>query len=120
VTNQLKYLSLNHYEVGKDTSSSSSTQLVDVHSIQSINLKGKQQPRWNKNKNHNNNHKGGNNNNNNNNNKSKDDHNNDKSNNNVGEGNKEKRKVKFPCNLCKEDHLTHLCPKIEEASSLIV
>jgi hypothetical protein len=27
--------------------------------------------------------------------------------------------VKFPCKLCKEDHLTHLCPKIEEASRLI-
>jgi hypothetical protein len=57
---------------------------------------------------------------NNNNNKAKDDNNNDKSNNNVGEGKKEKRKVKFPCKLCKDDHLTHLCPKIEEASRLIV
>ena len=27
-----------------------------------------------------------------------------------------KRKVKFPCKLCKDDHLTYLCPRIEEAS----
>jgi hypothetical protein len=27
--------------------------------------------------------------------------------------------VKFPCKLCKDDHLTHLCPKIEEASRLL-
>jgi hypothetical protein len=60
------------------------------------------------------------NNSNNNNNKSKDNNNNDKSNNNVGVGKKEKRKVKFPCKICKDDHLTHLCPKIEEAFRLIV
>jgi hypothetical protein len=27
--------------------------------------------------------------------------------------------VKFPCKLCKDDHLTHLCPKIEEASRIL-
>jgi hypothetical protein len=27
--------------------------------------------------------------------------------------------VKFPCKLCKDDHLTHLCPKLEEASRLL-
>ena len=26
-----------------------------------------------------------------------------------------KRKVKFPCKLCKENHLTYLCPRIDEA-----
>jgi hypothetical protein len=54
-----------------------------------------------------------------NNNKAKDNTNNDRSNNNAGEGKKEKRKVKFPCKLCKYDHLTHLCPKIEESSRLL-
>jgi hypothetical protein len=54
-----------------------------------------------------------------NNNKTKDSANNDRSNTNVGEGKKEKRKVKFPCKLCKDDHLTHLCPKLEEASRLL-
>ena len=29
--------------------------------------------------------------------------------------NKKKKKVKFPCKLCSESHLTHLCPKINEA-----
>jgi hypothetical protein len=35
--------------------------------------------------------------------------------NNVGEGKNEKKKVKFPCNLCMDDHLTHQCPWLEEA-----
>ena len=30
-----------------------------------------------------------------------------------------KRKVKFPCKLCKDDHLTHLCPRMEDASKFI-
>ena len=28
-------------------------------------------------------------------------------------GKKEKKKVKFPCNLCHDDHFTHLCPLME-------
>ena len=35
--------------------------------------------------------------------------------NNVDGGKKEKKKVKFPCKLCHEDHLTHLCPLMEQA-----
>jgi hypothetical protein len=27
--------------------------------------------------------------------------------------------VKFSCKLCKDDHLTHLCPNIEESSRLL-
>jgi hypothetical protein len=116
VMNQLKDLSLNQSVAGQAKASSSTTPSVDVHSVQSSsNPNGNQQPGGNKRKGRGNNHKGGKNNNN----KAKDNNNNDKSNNNVGEGKKEKRKVKFPCKLCKDDHLTHLCPKIEEASRLI-
>jgi hypothetical protein len=32
---------------------------------------------------------------------------------------KEMRKVKFPYNLCTDDHLTHLCPKILEAMRIL-
>ena len=32
---------------------------------------------------------------------------------------KEKRKVKFPCKLCTDDHLTHLCPKLMEVARLL-
>jgi hypothetical protein len=86
-----------------------------VHSVQSsTNPNGNQQPGGNRNKGRGNNHKGGRNNN-----KTKDNTNNDRSNNNDGEGKKEKWKVKFPCKLCKYDHLTHLCPKLEEASRLL-
>ena len=30
-----------------------------------------------------------------------------------------KCKVKFPCKLCKDDHLTYLCPCIDEASRFL-
>ena len=42
-----------------------------------------------------------------------------KTNERVGEGQKEKKKVKFPCKLCARDHLTHLCPKIQDAQCLL-
>ena len=42
-----------------------------------------------------------------------------KTNERVGEGQKEKKKVKFPCKLCAGDHLTHLCPKIQDAQRLL-
>ena len=36
------------------------------------------------------------------------------------EGNTKKMtKVKFPCKLCGDAHLTHLCPKITEAKRLL-
>jgi hypothetical protein len=40
-------------------------------------------------------------------------------NNNVGEGNKERRKVKFPCKIYTDDHLIHLYPKLVEAGRLL-
>jgi hypothetical protein len=114
--NQLKYLSLSHHVAGHASALvSTTTQSADVHYVQSSsNPNGNQQPGDTKKKGRGNNHKGGKNNN-----KSKDETNNDGSNNNVGEGKKEKRKVKFPCKLCKDDHLTHLCPKIEESLRLL-
>ena len=37
-----------------------------------------------------------------------------KPNHNIDGGKKEKkRKVKFPCNICKDDYITHLFPKIQ-------
>jgi hypothetical protein len=45
---------------------------------------------------------------------------NEKSDANVGGAKKEKKKVKFPCNICSEDHLTHQCPNMEEAQCLLV
>jgi hypothetical protein len=32
---------------------------------------------------------------------------------------KKKSRVKFPCMLCKGSHLTHLCPRMDEASKLM-
>jgi hypothetical protein len=52
-------------------------------------------------------------------NKPKDKDNNGKPNDNVGEGKKDKCKVKFPCKLCTDDHLTHLCPKLTEPARLL-
>jgi hypothetical protein len=39
--------------------------------------------------------------------------------NNVGGVRKEKNKVVFPCKLCKEDHLTHQCAKLEESQHFL-
>jgi hypothetical protein len=103
--------------VGGPTSSGSSkpTQLVDVHSVQSSNNpNGDQQLDRNKWKCRNN-HKGGKNNNN----KPKDKYNNGKHNDNAREGRKDKRKVKFPCKLCTDEHLTHLCPKLVEVARIL-
>jgi hypothetical protein len=99
--------------------SSTPTQSTDVHSVQSLtNQNGNQQPGGNKKKGRGNNRKGGRSNNNKK--KPKDNINNDKSNNNAGEGKKEKRKVKFPCKLCMDDHLTHLSPKLEEVARTLI
>jgi hypothetical protein len=40
-------------------------------------------------------------------------------NNNVAEGKKERCKVKFPCKICTNAHLTHLCPKLVEDARLL-
>ena len=42
-----------------------------------------------------------------------------KTNEHVGEGPKDKKKVKFPCKLCVGDHLTHLYPKIRDVQRLL-
>jgi hypothetical protein len=34
---------------------------------------------------------------------------------NAGRDTTEKQKARYPCNLCVEDHLTHLCPRLAEA-----
>ena len=52
-------------------------------------------------------------------NKPKEKDNNGRLNDNAGEGKKEKRKVKFPCKICTDDHLTHLCPKLAEAARIL-
>ena len=72
--------------------------------------KGNQQPGRNKKKGKNN-CKGGN--------RNENANSNEKNTQNVGGEKKPKRKVKFPYKLCKDDDLTHLCPRIEEASIFI-
>ena len=79
--------------------------------MQSSDQKGNQQPGRNKKKGKNN-CKGGT--------KNENANYNDKNARNAGGEKKTKRKVKFPCKLCKEDHLTHLCPHMEYASRFIV
>jgi hypothetical protein len=34
--------------------------------------------------------------------------------------NNEKWKVRYPCNLCAEDHPTHLCPRLAEAQMFVM
>jgi hypothetical protein len=112
----LKDLSLNQSVGGPNSSVSfSPTELAYARSMQSsTDPNGNQKLGGNKKKERNNNRKGGKNNN-----KPKDNDNNEKTNTNVGEGKKERRKVKFLCNLCTNDHLTHLCPKVLEAARVL-
>ena len=35
------------------------------------------------------------------------------------DGDKKEKKVKFPCKLCQEDHLTHQCPLLDQAQKLL-
>jgi hypothetical protein len=102
LTNQLQQLSIQQTVANQTPSSAAPvTQTSDVHSVQSTNPKGNQQSegkRKYKNK------------------KGKGDK---KAVNNVGEGKNEKRKVKFLCNLCTDDHLTHQFPQLEEAQNLL-
>ena len=84
--------------------------MASVLSIQSLDQKGNQQPRRNKKKGKNN-HKGGN--------RNENVNYNDKNARNARGDKQYKRKVKFPCKLCKDDHLTHLCPHMEDALRFI-
>jgi hypothetical protein len=96
--------------------SSTLTQSENVHSLQSsTNSNGNQQPGGNKRKGCGNNCNDGRNNDN----KPKDNTNNDRLKFNVGEAKEEKKKVKFPCKICIDNHLTHLYPKIEEVVRLL-
>ena len=92
------------------TTSSQTTQSTNVISVQSSNPKDNQHLGRNMRKGKNNNRKGGNKNENANNNEKKT---------NAGEDKQSKCKVKFPCKLCKDDHLTHLCPRMEDTSRFI-
>ena len=90
--------------------SSQPAQTASVLSMQSSNQKGNQQPGWNRKKGKNN-RKGGN--------KNENVNDNDNNGRNDGGDKKAKRKVKFPCKLFKDDHLTYLCPRINEASRFL-
>jgi hypothetical protein len=71
--------------------------MSDVHSVKSTNPKANQQPEGKKKQ------------------QKKKGKGDKKPNNNVGEGNTEKRKSKYLCNLCMEDPPTHMCPRLAEA-----
>ena len=103
-------LSINQSASGKAMDLSQPTQTASVLSEQSSDQKGNQQPVRNKKKGKNN-HKGGN--------KNENANYNDKNARNAAGDKQSRRKVKFPCKLCKEDHLTHLCHHMEDASRFI-
>jgi hypothetical protein len=92
LTKQLQNLSIQHSAASQTTAlAAPPTQTLEVHSVQMTNPKATQQPEGKKKQ-----HK-----------KGKGDK---KPTDNAGEGTMEKRKVRYPCNLCLEDHPTHLCP----------
>jgi hypothetical protein len=75
--------------------------MSEVHSVQKTNPKGNQQPEGKKKQRK----------------KSKGDK---KPNDKAGEGTTKKRKVSYPCNLCAEDHPTHLCPRLAKAQKFVM
>ena len=110
VAKQVSQLSINQSALGQATALSQPTKIVSVLSVQSSDQKGNQQPGRNRKKGKNN-RKGGN--------RNENSNNNDKNSYNAGGGKQTKHKVKFPCKLCKDDHLTYLCPRINEASRFL-
>jgi hypothetical protein len=101
LTNQLQQLSIQHTTANQTTAlASPPTKTSDVHTVQSTNPKATQQPEGKKKQRK----------------KGKGDK---KPIDNVGGGNTEKWKVRYPCNLCMEDHLTHLCPWLVEAQEFV-
>ena len=106
VAKQVSQLSINQSTLWQTTTSSQPTQTTSVLSMQSSDQKGNQQPKRNRKKGKNN-WKGGN--------KNENSNNNDNNGQNSRGDKQAKCKVKFPCKLCKDNHLTYLCPRIEEA-----
>jgi hypothetical protein len=101
LTKQLQQLSIQHSAASQTTTSAvPPTQTSEVHSVQTANPKANQQPEGKKKQCK----------------KSKGDK---KPNDNAGEGTKERKKARYPCNLCAEDHPTHLCPRLAEAQKFV-
>jgi hypothetical protein len=101
LTKQLQQLSIQHSTASQTPAlAAPPTQTSEVHSIQMTNPKATQQPKGKKKQCK----------------KGKGDK---KPTDNAGEGTTEKRKVRYPCNLCAEDHLTHLCPRLAEAQKFV-
>jgi hypothetical protein len=89
---QLQQLSIQHSVASQTTAlATPPTQTSEVHFVQMTNPKANQQLEGKKKQCK----------------KSKGDK---KPNDNAGKGTTEKRKARYPCNLCVEDHPTHLCP----------
>jgi hypothetical protein len=101
LTKQLQQLSIQHSAASQATASAAPpTQTSEVHSVQTTNPKANQQPEGKKKQRK----------------KGKGDK---KPNDKAGEGTTEKRKARYPCNLCAEDHPTHLCPRLAEAQKFV-
>jgi hypothetical protein len=101
LTKQLQQLSIQHSAASQTTTlASPPTEMSEVHSMQMTNPKATQQPEGKKKQRK----------------KGKGDK---KPTDNAGEGTAEKRKVRYPCNLCAEDHPTHLCPRLAEAQKFV-
>jgi hypothetical protein len=101
LTKHLQQLSIQHSAASQTTAlAAPPTQMSEVHSVQMTNPKATQQPEGKKKQRK----------------KGKGDK---KPTDNVGEGTTKKRKVRYPCNLCAEDHPTHLCPRLAEAQKFV-
>jgi hypothetical protein len=101
LTKQLQKLSIQHTTASQTTVLiAPPTKTSDVHTMQSTNTKATQQPEGKKKQCK----------------KGKGDK---KPTNNAGGGTTKKRKARYPCNLCAEDHPIHQCPWLAEAQNFV-
>jgi hypothetical protein len=101
LTKQLQQLSIQHSAASQTTAlAAPPTQTSEVHSVQTTNPKANQQPEGKKKQRK----------------KSKGDK---KPNDNTSEGTKERKKARYSCKLCAEDHPIHLCPRLVEAQNFV-
>jgi hypothetical protein len=101
LTKQLQQLSIQHSAASKTTAlAAPPTQTSEVHSMKMTNPKPPQQPKGKKKQR--NKGKGV-----------------KKPTDNAGKGTTKKWKARYPCNLCAEDHPTHLFPRLAEAQKFV-
>lgn len=106
LSNQMEKISIQSFKFGLASADNNPSQTTYVHTVK-MSQKGNQPPNKNKKNNNNSNEKKG------------EGNEDNKQNHNACTGNKDCKKVRFPCKLCKRNHLTQNFPLTKEDRSLL-